>query len=77
MTTLLTATAPGAVVRLPNRWSDDDRWKDRAQRSGWSVDGLTSVEASVEGSDDRADRSDQPQWQTESDRLAWENADPS
>jgi hypothetical protein len=74
---LMTATGPGAVVRLPNRWSDDDRWKDRAQRTGWSVDGLTPVEASMDGSDDRADRSDQPQWQAESDRLAWETAHPS
>ncbi len=77
ITTLLTTTIPGAVVRLPNHWSDDDRWKDRAQRTGWSVDGLTPVVASTEGSDDRAERSDQPQWQTESDRLAWENAHSS
>ena len=77
MATLLTTTAPGAVVRLQNRWSDDDRWKDQAQRTGWSVDGLTPVGASPEGSDDRAERSDQPQWQTESDRLAWENGHPS
>ena len=77
MTTLLTTTTPGAVVRLPNRWSDDDRWKDQAQRTGWSVDGLTPVVASTVGSDDRAERSDQPQWQTESDRLAWENGHPS
>ena len=77
MTTLLTTAVPGAVVRLPNRWSDDDRWKDRAQRTGWSVDGLTPVVASTVGSDDRAERSDQPQWHTESDRLAWENAYPS
>ena len=77
ITTLLTTTIPGAVVRLPNHWSDDDRWKDRAQRTGWSVDGLTPVVASTVGSDDRAERSDQPQWQKESDRLAWENAHPS
>jgi hypothetical protein len=77
ITTLLTAVVPGEVVRLPNRWSDDDRWKERAQRSGWSVDGLTPVVASTEGSDDRAERSDQPQWQTQSDRLAWENTYPS
>jgi hypothetical protein len=74
MTTLLMATVPGTVERLPNRWSADDRWKDRAQRSGWSVDGLTPVVASPEGSDDRAERSDRPQWQTDDDRVAWENA---
>jgi hypothetical protein len=73
LSSLADMPGPGRVTTLPNRWSDDDRWKERAQRSGWSVDGLNSVTTTDEGSDDRAERSDAPQWQCDDDRLAWEN----
>jgi hypothetical protein len=68
---LETASEPGAIVRWPGRWSADESWKVRAQRPGWSVDGLFPVPVSTGGSDDRAERSDEPQWQSGADRLAW------
>jgi hypothetical protein len=68
---LVETSGPGSVTTLLNRWSDDDSWKERAQRPGWSVDGLTAVTTTDEGSDDRAERSDEPQWQTDADRVAW------
>ena len=46
-------TTPGAIKRLPFRWSADDAWKDEAQR----------------GPDDRRPRYDTPQYQNEEDRL--------
>ena len=45
-------TTPGAVKLLPFRWSEDDAWKDTAQR----------------GPDDRRPRYDTPQYQNEADR---------
>ena len=70
---LVTMTEPGSVRRLTSRWSNDDAWKDRAQRSGWVVDGLQPSTANPEA-DDRSERSDQPQWQSDDDRIAWEFA---
>lgn len=60
-----THTEPGQVTYLPNEWSEDDTWKDRAQRIGWSGDGLHATEG-----DERKDRSDEPQWHHEADALA-------
>lgn len=68
---LATASEPGVIVRWPSPWSEDESWKVRAQRPGWSVDGLFPVPVSTGGSDDRAERSDEPQWQSEADHLAW------
>jgi hypothetical protein len=64
-----THTAPGQVTRLPNRWSEDDSWKDRAQRIGWSGDGLHATEG-----DERKDRSDEPQWHHPADAAAVRSA---
>jgi D-proline reductase (dithiol) PrdB len=47
-----TLTQPGAVKMLPFRWSEDEAWKETAQR----------------GQDDRRPRYDTPQYQTEADR---------
>ena len=49
----LTLTTPGSIITLPFRWSDDEAWKDTAQR----------------GPDDRLPRYDTPQYQTDEDRL--------
>ena len=46
-------TTPGSIKMLPFRWSEDDAWKETAQR----------------GKDDRLPRYDTPQYQTEEDRL--------
>jgi hypothetical protein len=54
-------TTPGCVKMLPFRWSDDEAWKETAQR----------------GPDDRLPRYDTPQYQTEEDRLRAEAHDPS
>jgi hypothetical protein len=45
-------TKPGSIATLSFRWSDDETWKDTAQR----------------GLDDRLPRYDTPQYQTEDDR---------
>ena len=54
-------TTPGSVKTLPFRWSDDEEWKETAQR----------------GPDDRLPRFDTPQYQTEEDRRCAEANDPS
>ena len=46
-------TTPGSIKMLPFRWSEDDAWKETAQR----------------GKDDRLPRYGTPQYQTEEDRL--------
>jgi len=45
-------STPGTVKTLPFRWSDDERWKERAYAEG----------------DDRLPRVDTPQYQSEEDR---------
>ena len=74
LSALVDMTTAGSVKLLDNQWSSNDDWKARAQRPGWSVDGLHAAPLAAEGSDDRADRSDQPQWQSDADRVAWEHA---
>lgn len=54
-------TTPGSVKMLPFRWSEDEAWKETAQR----------------GSEDRLTRYDTPQYQTEEDRLRAEANDPA
>ncbi len=54
-------TSPGSIKRLPFRWSEDEAWKEMAQR----------------GPDDRRPRYDTPQYQTEEDRLRAEANDPA
>ncbi len=52
-------TTPGSIKLLPFRWSEDEAWKETAQR----------------GPDDRRPRYDTPQYQTEEDRLRAEAPD--
>ncbi len=47
-----TVSQPGSVKCLPFQWSEDESWKETAQR----------------GTDDRRPRYDTPQYQTEEDR---------
>ena len=54
-------TSPGSIKLLPFRWSEDEAWKETAQR----------------GPDDRRARYDTPQYQTEEDRLRAEAPDPA
>jgi hypothetical protein len=61
-----THSAPGQVSYLPNEWSADHGWKLRAQRIGWSGDGLHE-----QPGDERKDRSDEPQWHYPADEAAW------
>ena len=53
-------TIPGSIKILPFRWSEDDAWKEAAQR----------------GKDDRLPRYDTPQYQTEEDRRRAEANHP-
>lgn len=48
-----TLTQPGSVKCLPFQWSEDESWKEAAQR----------------GPDDRRPRYDTPQYQRQEDRL--------
>ena len=54
-------TSPGSIKLLPFRWSEDEAWKETAQR----------------GPDDRRPRYDTPQYQVEEDRLRAEAPDPA
>lgn len=54
-------TIPGAVKMLPFRWSEDEGWKDTAQR----------------GPDDRRPRCETPQYQNEADRQRAEANAPA
>ena len=55
---------PGGIITLPHRWSDDESWKDYAMRSKPRTDG--------QAADDRVERFDTPQYQSEADRVAAE-----
>ncbi|MDP6493150.1 MAG: hypothetical protein QGI28_06905 [Acidimicrobiales bacterium] len=59
--------APGTIVDTGIRWSDDDSWKDGASS------GLNNGVVSAEG-DTRSERSPEPQYQYDDDRLAAEGA---
>jgi len=52
LSSLETMTAPGSVIELPFRWSEDEEWKAKA----------------FAGGDDRTPRHDTPQYQEEEDR---------
>jgi hypothetical protein len=63
-----TMRAPGSIMRLPFRWADDDAWKDSVMRP--------RAEGDQEAHrDDRSERSGDPQYQCEADRVAAERAD--
>ena len=55
-----TLERPGEIVDLGYRWSSDDSWRDRAM--------------STDGGDDRIERYDSPQYQTEEDRRLADQA---
>ena len=57
---------PGEIVTLPYEWDDDDAWKDRVMRP--------STESGDDHEDDRVERYDTPQYQTERDRELAEAA---
>jgi hypothetical protein len=59
--------APGTIVDTGVRWSDDESWKHTASS------GLNNGVVSAEG-DTRSERTPDPQYQYESDRLAAEGA---
>ena len=61
-----TMKTPGSVDQLPFHWSDDDSWKDGVMRPrAGEGDGH---------SDDRSERSGEPQYQRPADRVAAEQA---
>ena len=60
-----TATQPGEIVRLPFEWADDDAWKDTAMRPS---------RGEKRASDSRVERHETPQYQSEEDRAAAEQA---
>jgi hypothetical protein len=65
-----TMETPGSVQKLPFHWADDDAWKDsvmRPQVAGSAGDG-------GEHRDDRSERSAEPQYQLDSDRVAAESS---
>jgi len=59
---------PGSVEELPLRWAENDDWKDSVMRPR---SGSESSEESGHA-DDRRERSPEPQYQRESDRVAAE-----
>jgi hypothetical protein len=61
-----TMESTGSVDRLPFHWAEDDSWKDSVMRP------RPGGEAGH--SDDRSERSGDPQYQLESDRQAAEQA---
>ena len=59
---------PGEIRALPFEWADDDAWKDAVMRPR-AEDGGRADEGHA---DDRVERHETPQYQTEADRLAAE-----
>ena len=59
-----TIQQPGEIIVLPHRWSDDAGWKEHAMRPKPRTDGGAS--------DDRVERFDTPQYQSDADRVAAE-----
>ncbi len=51
---LTTIDTPGTILDLPWQWGEDDAWKEAAENEG----------------DLRSERTDEPQYQHESDRIA-------
>jgi hypothetical protein len=63
-----TMRTPGSIMRLPFRWADHDDWKDSVMRP-------RAEGAGDQHRDDRGERSGEPQYQCEADRVAAERAD--
>ncbi len=55
---------PGTIVDLARVWTHDDSWKDRVMRPGPSTGG------GARASDDRVERLDTPQYQTQDDAAS-------
>lgn len=71
-----TMETPGSVQRLPFHWADDDAWKDsvmRPQVAESTADGGDRGDGG-EHRDDRSERSAEPQYQLEKDRMAAESS---
>jgi D-proline reductase (dithiol) PrdB len=58
---------PGSVKSLPYEWAGDDSWKESVMRPSPNA-------ANVGASDDRRERSKEPQYQSEHDRELAEDA---
>jgi len=69
--TLAEAETPGEIRRLDLRWSENDDWKDGVMRPKPATGGAAEAE------DDRAARTDVPQYQYEADREAVEPGCPT
>ena len=65
LTVLAEASGPGEIVDLPYRWADSDDWKDGVMRPKQSKGGV----ASGGHEDDRIERYDTPQYQTDEDEA--------
>ncbi len=63
---LADATEPGTIRQLDLHWTDDDDWKDGVMRPRSDAGGGGKAE------DDRAERTDELQYQFEADREAVE-----
>ena len=66
---LVELAEPGQTMTLRNLWSADESWKEHAMRPGWTSDGLRPAGGNA-ASDDRAGRSNEPQWQLPDDKAA-------
>ena len=71
-----TMERPGSVQKLPFHWADDDAWKDSVMRPqvAGSAGDAEGAGASGEHRDDRSERSAEPQYQLDSDRVAAESS---
>ena len=68
----------GSVVRLDYEWREDDTWKDYVMRpKPASETGDARQSSDSEHEDDRVERFDTPQYQTEEDAEAAEAECPS
>jgi hypothetical protein len=65
-----TIDVPGGIAMLPFSWSDDDAWKDTVMRAR-ADDGSTRA---TFVRDERTERHDTPQYQSERDRELAERA---
>ncbi len=64
-----TMEATGSVERLPFHWAEDDTWKNSVMQPREGSD--------ASHSDDRSERSGEPQYQLDSDREAVDRAESS
>ncbi len=62
-----TLEAPGTILELPFRWAENDDWKDSVMRPRDLGDGGHQ--------DDRSERSPEPQYQLEADRMMAEGVE--